>query len=144
MSFSSSRLAHQKDTDVHRTDTVDHLADMGHALRGEDQSGGTAVRFLAKRAVFLFKFVHAKAALDDELEDVDLDRLGNEIECASGNGAHRVGAFDITARDDDLGIGETAQNLVENPQSLAGAIFVRRQTEIEDHNGIGPTSRKLG
>ena len=77
---------------------------------------------------------------NDQPELLDIDRLPIEVVSAAVDGGQRAFARAVAARHDDLGVGFQAHDLVEHGETLAGAVRIGRQAEIESHDGrfFGP------
>jgi len=71
-----------------------------------------------------------KRALHDELEDVDVERLGVEIPRAQAHGLDRAVAIRAPGNHNDLGARLQLQQLFQGSHAFAYAIRIRRQTEV--------------
>ena len=64
-----------------------------------------------------------------------IERLGKEVVRTERDRTARIGAVVLAGHDDDLGVGRELQDLLQRPESFADAAGLRRQPEVECHDG---------
>ena len=132
--LAGAALAQDEHAGVGAGDAFEGLCHLLHLRRAENEAGHPPVGEGAQRTVLLLQLEHARRALHDQLEDVHVDRLGNEVEGAAPHGADRHRAIGVAAKDDDLGLRGVRQDGVEDYQPFRGAVGIGRQPEIEDND----------
>ena len=81
--------------------------------------------------------MQAECAVDREVEQFRLKRLGKEIVSAERNRSQRVCLIILSGQDNNLGVGRDLKNLLKEPETFGDGIRIRRQSQIHgDHGGL--------
>jgi|GEM_PF-3713803 len=129
--------AQQHDRDIGAGDPLDRAGDPHHLRRAGNHPAEHPAplrRGFGKARIFLLQRVDVEGAAHDQAQFVNVDRLLVEIIGTAGNGIERAFPRAMTRCHDHLGIGLDAQYLLQRGEALAGAVRVRRQTQVERHH----------
>ncbi len=84
--------------------------------------------------VFVLQFVQTVGAIDDKTEQIGVDRLVEEIVGAHADRLQRMLTIIVAGHHDDLGVRRLTQNVFQRLETLARAIRVGWQAEIQRHD----------
>jgi hypothetical protein len=130
--LAGARLAEEQHRGVGRRHALDRPAHPHHlGIPREDAAERLGALRRLEPAVLLLQVVQAEGALDDEGQELRLERLRVEVVRAKPDRLHRVRAVVLAGEDDHLRVGEERERLLQASQALGR--LVRRGREPEVH-----------
>jgi len=88
-----------------------------------------------KAPVLLLELIDADCAIDDETQQVGIDRLAEEIIGAGGHRLHGIFAVLIAGDDDHFRFRCNLEDLLDRGESLGRAIRIGGKTEVDNSDG---------
>ena len=137
-------LPQQQDRNIGRGDLLHHAEKPHHRVAAAQNAVDGRARLCrgGEPAILGLQFLQVERALDDQAENVDVDRLLEKIVGAERDALERVFAVLVAGGDDDLGVRRKLAQRLERRQALGRAVGIGRQAEIDDRDRRGRAARQ--
>ena len=128
-------FAEYQHRDVRRRNLLDRPAQAKRRfVGGDDALDRGLLGERGKAAVLGLEHRNPEGAIDDQLQDVDVNRLLVEVVGAVANRVQGVVAIRVTGHDDDLCLRCDREDLLQRLESLGNTLCVGRQAQVEQHD----------